>query len=140
MGTAWRIRPAESNRRQGRSRKAESRRSMANPQLGSGSEGNHTQLIEPCPVVVQQQQIQDLRSEFAEQEIKIREEIISLREVAVELSGTDIKIVEQILVVRQAIGLMDEWPIDEPVLSPKDLAYGPLSVTREDLPKYVTRK
>lgn len=33
-----------------------------------------------------------------------------------------------------------DWPIDEPSLSPKDLAYGPLAATRTDLPKYVGGK
>ena len=33
-----------------------------------------------------------------------------------------------------------DWPIAEPVLSPKDLAYGSLSLTRSDLPKFVAPK
>ena len=33
-----------------------------------------------------------------------------------------------------------DWPIASPVLSQKDLGFGSLSLTRDDLPRYVARK
>ena len=33
-----------------------------------------------------------------------------------------------------------DWPIEAPVLSQKDLGFGSLSLTRDDLPRYVARK